>query len=185
MDVKYISKADQGATNLENAFKRAFPAGFFETKPDFDRALDREPPLNVTALGELVLKEDTLEDSTIQVLKSNLSTATEFIRELHAHLEPLLLFFVDAASAIDARDSAWDLLLAVETTKDGTTEVMGFATVYNFYVYPDRRRLRLSQILVLPPHQGRGVGSCLVDAVYKMAEEVNAVDITVRNTVCR
>jgi histone acetyltransferase 1 len=56
---------------------------------------------------------------------------------------------------------------------------VGFATVYNFYAYPDRCRMRLSQILVLPPHQGRGVGSLLLRALCQHADAVNAVDVTV------
>ena len=56
---------------------------------------------------------------------------------------------------------------------------MGFATVYKFFAYPDRCRLRLSQILVLPPHQGRGVGSLLLRALCQLADAVDAVDVTV------
>lgn len=180
MDVKYINRVEKGATNLAEPFKKTFPAGFYETKQDFDRAFEQEAPLNLSQLGEVVIKADTQQDTTIQVLRSNLATAAETVRSLHAHLEPLLIFFVDAASAIDANDPAWDLLLAVEVANDGSSvDVLGFATVYSFYVYPDRTRLRLSQVLVLPPYQGRGVGSRLVDAVYAMAEKKNAVDITV------
>lgn len=42
-------------------------------------------------------------------------------------MEPLLYFFVDAASPIDAEDPDWHLLTAVEQGQDGT-EVLGFAT---------------------------------------------------------
>lgn len=46
---------------------------------------------------------------------------------LHSRMEPLLYFFVDAASSIDAEDPGWHLLTAVEQGQDGT-EVLGFAT---------------------------------------------------------
>lgn len=57
---------------------------------------------------------------------------------------------------------------------------LGFATVYNFYAYPDRCRMRLSQILVLPPYQGRGAGALLLRALSQQAKDRNAVDVTVR-----
>ena len=35
---------------------------------------------------------------------------------------------------------------------------LGLTTMYNFWAYPDNTRLRLSQILVLPPYQEAGLG---------------------------
>lgn len=52
--------------------------------------------------------------------------------------------------------------------------------MYSLYAYPDRTRLRLSQILVLPPHQGRGVGSSLLQGFYALADQRGAVDVGVR-----
>lgn len=57
---------------------------------------------------------------------------------------------------------------------------VGFCTVYNFFVFPDRVRKRLAQILVLPPYQQRGAGTQLVQAVFAVAKDQNAVDVTVR-----
>lgn len=57
---------------------------------------------------------------------------------------------------------------------------VGFATTFEFYAYPDRSRLRLSQLLVLPPHQRVGVGRALLDAVHCTAEERDALDVVVR-----
>ncbi len=102
------------------------------------------------------------------------------MQELHAHLQPLLLFFVDAASLISPEDDKWDIFLALEEAGDGCVEVLGFVTTYSFYVFPDRSRLRLSQILVLPNQQGRGAGGMLLKAVYAHADKANVVDITVR-----
>lgn len=57
--------------------------------------------------------------------------------------------------------------------------------MYRFYAYPDRLRLRVSQILVLPAHQRRGVGRALLLAAYKAAHACNAVDVTVRSLPLR
>lgn len=56
----------------------------------------------------------------------------------------------------------------------------GFCTVYRFFSYPDRQRLRVSQVLVLPPFQRQGVGRALLEAVYALADSHNALDVTVR-----
>jgi len=39
---------------------------------------------------------------------------------------------------------------------------LGITTMYNFWAYPDKTRLRLSQILVLPPYQEAGLGKRMV-----------------------
>lgn len=58
---------------------------------------------------------------------------------------------------------------------------VGYCTLYTFYAYPDRKRYRLSQILVLPPFQRKSVAANLLKAVYTLAEQINAVDVTVGN----
>ncbi len=57
---------------------------------------------------------------------------------------------------------------------------VGFCTLYTFYAYPDRKRFRLSQILVLPPFQHHGVGAALLRAAYAMADKCDAINVTVR-----
>jgi len=52
--------------------------------------------------------------------------------------------------------------------------------VYRFYAYPDRARLRVSQVLVLPQHQRRGVGRALLQAAHAAARACDALDVTVR-----
>ena len=57
---------------------------------------------------------------------------------------------------------------------------VGYCTLYTFYAYPDRKRYRLSQILVLPPFQRQGVAAALLKAVYDVAQRDAAIDVTVR-----
>ncbi len=43
-----------------------------------------------------------------------LASSVVFWQDVHARMQPLLLFFVDAASEIDQEDEDWDLFLAVQ-----------------------------------------------------------------------
>lgn len=45
------------------------------------------------------------------------------VQDLHARLQPLLMFFVDGASFINAEEREWDFLLAVHTEGDCITIV--------------------------------------------------------------
>lgn len=162
-------------------FRQTFQASMFTEKPEFDQALANEPILDVSELGEEIVRhavDSETGSGEILVYHSQISTATGTLKHLHACLQPLLVFFIDAASAIEQEDPKWELLLCVERSSGGEIEVVGFATCYKFYVYPDRCRYRLSQILILPPHQGKGIGSLLLEAVYARSAALNAIDFT-------
>ncbi len=124
---------------------------------------------------------DDKESEQLTIYRSTLADASEVVKKLHRRMEPLLLFFIDAASAIDGEDPCWEFLLCTLTGADGKVRVVGLATVYSFYVYPDQRRFRLSQAFVMPAEQGKGIGSAIVDAVFSVAKERNVVDITLED----
>lgn len=53
--------------------------------------------------------------------------------------------------------------------------------MFRHFAFPDSHRLKLSQIIVLKPHQRQGVASRLLSAVTHMAIASGAKDVTVRN----
>jgi histone acetyltransferase 1 len=64
---------------------------------------------------------------------------------------------------------------------DGNTfyAIAGYATVYEYYAYPDNTRPRISQMLVLPPFQRIGLGAQLLDNIYRhYTIQPRVVDIT-------
>lgn len=115
----------------------------------------------------------------------------------HARFEPLILFFIDGASAVDSEDDNWTLLCAtrhvyetdaerdaiVSGASDGTHgwSTAAFATIYEFFQYPDKKRARLSQIVVAPPFQRQGLGSALLSATRALASKRGFVDVTVED----
>lgn len=55
----------------------------------------------------------------------------------------------------------------------------GFATVYQYYAYPNLTRPRIAQLLILPPFQKMGLGSHFLRAIYLHYVSLNTVkDIT-------
>lgn len=44
---------------------------------------------------------------------------------------------------------------------------IGFCAVYDFFSYPDKSRMRISQFFVLPNHQKRGIGTRFLTCVYQ------------------
>lgn len=64
---------------------------------------------------------------------------------------------------------------------EGEQRVAGFATLYRFFAWPDGVRLRLSQLLVMPPLQRRGVAAALLVATRAAAVAAASVDWTVED----
>ena len=57
----------------------------------------------------------------------------------------------------------------------------GYTTVYQYYAYPQNTRPRISQMLVLPPFQRKGLGAEMLDVVQaRYATNEKVVDITGR-----
>eukprot|EP00890_Picochlorum_soloecismus_P003382 jgi/Picsp_1/4044/NSC_01555-R1_histone acetyltransferase type b catalytic subunit len=153
-------------------------------KDAFCETMNKENGLSIKELGEKILERDMDDGHSIVVFHSNLSQASETVKKLHARIEPLLLFFIDAASSIDATDPSWEILLVVQRipgNDDGLVRLVGMSTIYAFYVFPDKERFRLSQALVLPPYQGKGIGTAIIDATYELAKKRQIVDLTLED----
>ncbi|KAJ2351957.1 histone acetyltransferase 1 [Coemansia sp. RSA 2618] len=90
-------------------------------------------------------------------------------RRYHERLQTLVLFFIEGAQFIDTGDERWRVFTVFERLDLGgqpSYSLVGFCTMYRFYCWPERRRARISQFLVLPPFQGQGHGSALYQYIY-------------------
>lgn len=70
------------------------------------------------------------------------------------------------------------------TASDGTImyATAGYTTIYLYYAYPQHRRPRISQMLILPPFQGIGIGAKMLEVIYnKFKNDPNVIDITVED----
>ncbi|KAJ3118243.1 histone acetyltransferase 1 [Phlyctochytrium bullatum] len=108
------------------------------------------------------------------------SFKTPGFKEYHRRLQPFLIWFIEGASYIDEDDDKWEATVVYERREkpgDFTHiySVVGYATAYGFFHYPDKKRMRISQFIILPPYQKKGHGATLYRALHR--------DFLVRNEV--
>ncbi|KAL2317198.1 hypothetical protein Fmac_031074 [Flemingia macrophylla] len=195
-DITFQSSSDRGKgiTDLKAPLQTIFAETLVNSKDEFLQKflVDNDFVRTTISNGE-VLKHKAF-NGNICNSNQNLDSSTnvEVVRlvagkmatgQLYSHLIPLTLLLVDGSSPIDVTDPQWEMYLVIQKKTDQQEEVqcrlIGFTAVYRFYHYPDDSRLRLSQILVLPPHQHKGYGRFLLEVLYDVAISENVFDFTV------
>lgn len=159
-----------------------FPDGYYTNLDEFLIVLDKksktfEPP------GEKIHEFKTEEGRTFQIQLCESSTAN--FKNYHARLESFIFWYIDASSRID-HDERWRFFVVFEKFHNGDGETRyasaGYASVYQYFHYPDKIRPRVSQFLILPPFQRKGIGSKLLNKIYEHYRDQEKVcDITVED----
>ncbi|XP_012370931.2 histone acetyltransferase type B catalytic subunit [Octodon degus] len=160
----------QKADDVEGKIRQIIPPGFCTNTNDFLSLLEKEVDFKPfgTLLHTYSVLSPTGENFTFQIYKADM-TCRGF-REYHERLQTFLMWFIETASFIDVDDERWHYFLVFEKyNKDGATlfATVGYMTVYNYYVYPDKTRPRVSQMLILTPFQGQGHGAQLLETVHR------------------
>ncbi|CAK9326697.1 unnamed protein product [Citrullus colocynthis] len=190
------SDGDKGITDLKSALQNIFAETLVDNKDDFLQTFSKD----VNFIGSLVADGEVLHPRASSNGKSNGSnfhlqapnSDLEVIRlpmdkmagrNLYSHLVPLALLLIDGSSPIDVTDPRWELYVLTQKNNDQLGHIhptlLGFAALYRFYHYPDSSRLRLSQILVLPPYQHKGFGRFLLEVLNNVAVSENVYDFTI------
>jgi len=123
----------------------------------------------------------------VRVLHASLAgPSSEAARALHQRFEQLMFFFIDGLTQIQRSDPGWEVLFACVQHRPAGGQPQwvpaGIAALYRHFHYPDKTRLKLSQLFVLPPCRGRGVGRQLLRAAQEMAlSDAGVVDFTLED----
>jgi histone acetyltransferase 1 len=104
---------------------------------------------------------------------------TPGFKEYHRRMQIFTLLLIEGASYIQEDEHNWEFVLLYEVSGSGEAEkryhFIGYTSLYNFWFYPDRTRLRLSQFVILPPYQAQGHGAELYNEVVKLALQRDSV----------
>jgi len=122
----------------------------------------------------------------------------ELLRMYHRRMQFLMFLNIEGASYITDSDSRWKLFVLMEKTKKNGFQFVGYTTVYSFLTtkwvpassmsashsaleHGFLERDRISQVLISPVYQGRGLGCRLLSVVYKMLRSGDCIEITVED----
>ncbi|PCH38402.1 acyl-CoA N-acyltransferase [Wolfiporia cocos MD-104 SS10] len=118
-----------------------------------------------------VLSPEDAETVEFEVYHS--TWATPGFRAYHRRMQLFVLLYIEAGSYIKEDEEGWEFMVLYEkrTRRSdpsiATYHFVGYATLYPFYCFPERVRMRISQFLILPPYQQEGHGSALYTAIYQ------------------
>lgn len=100
-------------------------------------------------------------DGGYSVRKSKVQEVVTFLERFRT----FVLFFIEAGSFIDQEDYRWDVYVLIESKSKAFA---GFVTVYPYFYYSNASEFeksqemlvkkRISQFVVLPPYQHKGLG---------------------------
>jgi histone acetyltransferase 1 len=133
--------------------------------------------------GEMIEEFKTDDGRSFQIHLCESSTAN--FQKYHARMESFIFWYIDASSRID-HDERWRFFVVYEKFENSEGETrfasVGYASVYCYFHYPDKVRPRISQFLILPPFQRKGIGSKLLQKIYQYYQsQENVCDITVED----
>ncbi|KAJ4475770.1 acyl-CoA N-acyltransferase [Lentinula aciculospora] len=112
------------------------------------------------------------EDTIVYEVYHNTWNTPDF-REYHRKMQIFILLYIEAGSYINEEEDGWEFVVLYEKRKRRnaphilTYHFVGYSSLYNFYYFPEKIRLRLSQFVILGPYQRSGHGSELYKAIYQ------------------
>ena len=177
-----------GIADLTDLIGAKLKGGYTTSWADFQSHIHDEfhPPGEMMAEYTLPSVEETSKKEVIsyEVYRGTFNDAT--LRAYHARLQFFLLFFIDRSSFINDSDLVWEVILLFQKrvclTKGVTTyHIVGYTTLYKFLSYPEDWKMRLSQILILPPYQRVGHGQKLLAIVYAEAEKRRMIEVNIED----
>ncbi|XP_023348942.1 histone acetyltransferase type B catalytic subunit [Eurytemora carolleeae] len=162
------------------------PGSATENKEEFVKQLSSAKETGFRPIGDLVHSFSS-DDKTYEVYSCTESTPG--FRSYHDRLQVWIMFYIDAASYIDIDDDNWKFFLLYqkrESSGEGCNySICGYITVYEYYAYgrqTNKKRPRISQMLILPQYQRQGLGAALLNTLYRnYLNDSSVVDITVED----
>ena len=162
--------------NLEEIFANHYKDRYTTDKNIFLSQLLKEDDI-ICPKGSLIYEEGLRKIYNIDILNN------DFTAESYS-LQALCTFFIDAASFIPIETNFWGYFLITEIydekDKNKKWRTLGFCSYKNFHIELEKYYTMLSQFLVIPTYQRKGVGTFLLEHIYKYLfnEDKGCLEIT-------
>jgi histone acetyltransferase 1 len=179
------------ADNVEQLINSKLLAPFTNDLEEFKRHIgEKFIPPGDKLYHYTIPTVETISGTTRDLIEYEIYAANftnSAMKNYHKRIQFFLLFFIDRSSYINDNDHVWEVLLLIEKRSNKLNpshivyNFVGYTTLYRFLHFPSEWRLRLSQILIIPPYQRSGHGQQLLQFVYQLAEQRDATEINIED----
>ncbi|PAV23381.1 histone acetyltransferase type B catalytic subunit [Pyrrhoderma noxium] len=186
-------KASSATDDPEGILKEFIPADYFTDEDEFNKRVEKDAS-EFKPLGEKIYSykrrigtsdkgkgkadepSEELDENSEDVVTYEVYHATwdtPGFREYHRRMQLFILLYIEAGSYIHEDEEGWEFAVLYEKRKrrdESATPVyhfVGYSSLFPFYCFPERVRMRLSQFVILTPYQHAGHGSALYTAIYQ------------------
>ncbi|KAJ3351941.1 histone acetyltransferase 1 [Entophlyctis luteolus] len=181
-NAKRVGGAVPKADDVLTIVAAKLPKGYRDNYQTFMEDVKKDEKGGFRPLGNKIFEYSIPNHKDVAYEVYRATFATPGFKAYNEILQFFLLFFIEGASSIDDEDESWECFLlfqrrptygAVGTPKGSTQgaglayTLCGFSTAYSFWCFPESRRMRISQFLILPPFQKMGHGSHLYNAMKR------------------
>lgn len=210
LTVKYSEKL--GSTSIlddvEGTLRQFIPPEYHTDEPSFLSIVEKDAitfkpqgqkifsytrplPHSSSAKGKGKTNNQDLDPQSEDVLEFEVYYATwdtPGFREYHRRMQLFVLLYIEGGSYINEEEDTWEFFTLFEKRKrrdasqEATYHFAGYSSLYPFYHFPEKVRLRLSQFVILTPYQRQGHGSELYKAIYQyIVNYENIAELTVED----
>ena len=159
INIQYSEKMSVN-DDVENILAEHFKERFTRNKDTFISKLKEE--IEKTPKGKLIYSENNRSIYNIDIL------GDDYTDENYS-IQALCTFFIDAASFIPVETNFWGYFLIVENIIDNNKnwKTLGICSYKNFHIELNKYFTMLSQFMIFPPYQRKGIGTFLLEHIYK------------------
>ncbi|KAF5331153.1 hypothetical protein D9619_006050 [Psilocybe cf. subviscida] len=210
LSVSFSEKLPSTSTvdDVEGTLKKFIPEGYYTDEAEFQKRVEEDattfrPPgqlihsytraaPNSSSKGKRKRDNnqplDPLSEDVVEYEVYHATWDTPGFRDYHRRMQIFILLYIEAGSYINEDEDTWEFALLFEKRKrkdpnhTTTYHFIGYSSLYPFYYYPERIRLRLSQFVVPSPFQRHGHGSELYKAIYQyISRSPHIAELTVED----
>lgn len=158
INIQYSEKMSVN-DDIENILAEHFKERFTRNKDTFISKLKEE--IEKTPKGKLIYSENNRSIYNIDIL------GDDYTDENYS-IQALCTFFIDAASFIPVETNFWGYFLIVENIDNNKNwKTLGICSYKNFHIELNKYFTMLSQFMIFPPYQRKGIGTFLLEHIYK------------------
>ncbi|KAL6308026.1 histone acetyltransferase type B catalytic subunit [Sparassis latifolia] len=192
--LSYTAKlpSSSAVDDIEGTVAKFIPAGYYTDEDEFKKRVEADatafsplgtriltytrPASTLSRKGKHIVIPQVLspeDEETVDFEVYHCTWQTPGFREYHRRMQLFILLYIEGGSLISEEEELWEFVVLFEKRKRrhapevATYHFVGYSTLYPFYCFPERVRMRLSQFVILPPYQQEGHGSALYMAIYQ------------------